>query len=442
MKWTDASSFLCLAHLAGACLLPEERAGGSIRRHNTRQIRNSGKAIGTGDRFNGGALFPIGLGSGNETDMSTILNVKEVNSALQGLAKEYGFETFTTPYTTYEGATMSGGTVGGQGTCDETYRVFLNGAIHARERGSSDNVLYFIADLLYAEKHGTGLTYGDKTYTNADVVTALSTGIVFLPLSNPDGVAYDQSTNSCWRKNRNPAAATNGDDDTVGVDLNRNFDFVWDLSKWATSVADEVASEDPSSEVYHGEAAFSEPETQSIKWVMDTYSKVRWFLDLHSYAGDILYSWGSDTDQSTNTAKNFLNSAYDSVRGKTSDSTTTGYGEYISSADLDNVSSVGKRMGTAMDAATGRSYTVMQSAYLYPTSGASDDYAFSRHFADPDLNLAYGYTVEFGFGNNKASCPFYPTDAQYIQNLQETNAGFMEFLLGAAEVGLGDSQAC
>ncbi|KAI1498312.1 hypothetical protein F5X99DRAFT_393965 [Biscogniauxia marginata] len=438
MKWTKVNCLVCLTKLVGACLLPEERQGGHISRVGSLQARDNGKAIGRGDRFDGGKLFPRGLGTGNETDLSTILNVDEVNSALQGLADEYGFETFTTPYKTYEGATISGGKVGGQGNGDDGYHIFLNAAIHARERGSSDNLIYFISDLLYAEKHGTGLSYGSKTYTNADVTTALSTGIVFLPLSNPDGVAYDQSSNSCWRKNRNPAAATGGDDDTVGIDLNRNFDFVWDLAKWASSVRNSVASSNPGSQVYHGASAFSEPETKSIKWVLDTFINLRWFIDLHSYAGDILYSWGSDTDQTANPYMNFLNSTYDRVRGITSDSTTTGYGEYISQEDLDNIQSVGTQVGRAMDDSTGRSYTVMQSAYLYPTSGASDDYAFSRHFADSTLNLVYGYTIEFGFGNNQASCPFYPTDDQYLLNIQETNAGFLEFLLAAAKVGLGD----
>ncbi|KAI1080937.1 hypothetical protein F5B20DRAFT_537938 [Whalleya microplaca] len=441
MRWAQASIVACIASLLSACLLPEERDG--IARQARRQVsRDNGIAIGTGDRFNGGELFPRGLGAGNQTDLSTLLNVDEINSALVGLANEYGFETFTAPYTTFEGATISGGKVGGQGTCNETYRVFLNAAIHARERGSSDNLIYFISDLLYADRYGTSLTYGDKIYSNDDVTKALSTGIVFLPLSNPDGVAYDQSTNSCWRKNRNPAASTGGNDDTIGIDLNRNFDFVWDLSKWASTVRSSVASDRPASEVYHGAEAFSEPESKSIKWVMDTFTKIRWFLDLHSYAGDILYSWGSDTDQGDYPYKNFLNASYDSIRGRTSDSTQTGYGEYIPDEDLDNISSAASRVKDAMDSSTGRSYVAMQSAYLYPTSGASDDYAYSRHFADPNVNLIYGYTVEFGFGNDRASCPFYPTDDEYILNMQETNAGFMEFLLGAAEIGLGDPQAC
>ncbi|KAI0408317.1 zinc carboxypeptidase [Xylaria palmicola] len=435
MKISQASSLLFLAGLTSSCLLPEERAGGSIRRSLDRRQGNNGKAIGTGDRFSGGKSFPRGIGSGNATDMSTILNVNEVTTGLQGLVTEYGIQTFTTPYKTYEGRSIMGAKVGGTG-CKTQYHVYLNGAIHARERGSHDSVLYFISDLLYAKKHGTGLTYGKKSYSNADVTKALSTGIVVTPLINPDGVNYDQTTNTCWRKNRNTKSSNSRDPDSVGIDLNRNFDFAWDLKKWAPSVANDVASSNPSSEVFHGTAIFSEPETQSIKYILDTYTKVRWFIDLHSYAGDVLYSWGSDTDQSTQPYKNFLNSTYDSVRGITGDSTSSKYGEYISAEDLNNVRTAGNRFGSAMSAAAGNKYTVMQSAYLYPTSGASDDYAFSRHIADPTKNKVYSYTVEFGFGNNQASCPFYPTAAQYTSILQETNAGFMEFLLAASDIGL------
>jgi murein tripeptide amidase MpaA len=433
MKFLQAGNLLLLAGLASSCLLPEERAGGSIRkliRRETNIVKDSGKAIGKGDRFNAGKSFPRGIGSGNATDMSTILNVNEVGTGLQGLVAEYGIQTFTTPYKTYEGRTITGAKIGGSGTCGNTrYHVYLNGAIHARERGSHDNVLYFISDLLYAKKHGTGLTYGNKTYTNADVVKALSTGIVFTPLINPDGVNYDQTTNSCWRKNRNLKSSNGKDDESVGVDLNRNFDFAWDLKKWAPSVASDVASSNPATEVFQGTAAFSEPETQSMKYIFDTFTKVRWFIDLHSFAGDVLYSWGSDTDQTTEPYKNFLNSTYDSTRGITDDSTTTKYGEYISATELNNAKTVGTRFGNAMSTSTGNKYTVMQSAYLYPTSGASDDYAFSRHYADPTKNLVYAYTVEFGIGNFRATCPFYPTDDQYTSSLKETNAGFSEYYL-------------
>ncbi|KAI0016762.1 hypothetical protein F4780DRAFT_782904 [Xylariomycetidae sp. FL0641] len=436
---------LSLAGLATACLLPEERHGGTLDRGPHLAARDTGKAIGTGDRFGGGAAYPRGLGSGNATDMGTILNVGEVRSGLLGLAREYpgGFATFTTPYPTYGGATLTGGKLGGPagGDCDDAvaYRVFLNGGIHARERGSPDNLLYFAADLLWAERAGAGLRYGARAYTHAQVRAALGAGVVVLPLSNPDGVAYDQASHSCWRKNRNPSSAAGTTTDVVGVDLNRNFDFVWELERWAPGARGAVASADPRSEVYHGAAAFSEAEARGVRWVLDAFAAVRWFADLHAYAGDVLYSWGSDTDQSADAGMNFRNATYDAVRGLTSDGA---YGEYVSAADLDAIAAVGARVGAAMAGAAGRPHTVQQSAYLYPTSGASDDYAFSRHFVNASLNRVHAYTIEFGFGNDQASCPFYPSDDQYITNMQEVGAGLMDFLLAAVEVGLGDPVVC
>lgn len=193
-----------------------------------------------------------------------------------------------------------------------------------------------------------------------------------------------------------------------------------------------------------GTAAFSEPETKNIKWVLDTFSKVRWFVDLHSYAGDVLYSWGSDTNQSRFPRMNFLNTTYNGVRGILSDTPGTGnaYGEYTPTNENTENIAAARRIGSAMSAAARRTYTVIPAADLYPTSGASDDYAYSRHFADTTKNLVHGYTIEFGFGNSGSSCPFYPTQAQHNANIQEIGAGFMETVLAAVDIGLGDSVVC
>jgi murein tripeptide amidase MpaA len=448
MKFTGVAALLCLAQLVQPCLLPEESTFEGAATFVRRQGGNSGLAIGTGDRFKDGTIAPRGLGTQPAgTLLGPIMSTKEVKSAFNGLAKEYGLKTFTAPYKTYENATLFGGMIGGkfEGKCTESYRVFFNAAIHARERGSSDNLLYFLGDLLYANKNKLGLTYGGRTYTALQVRKAVSTGIIFLPLSNPDGVAYDQATNSCWRKNRNPASATPGNAASIGIDLNRNFDFLWDFPKeFTTTVAPNVASNNPAAQTFHGVAPFSEPETKSIKWVMDKFDKLRWFLDIHSYTGVVLYNWGSDENQKDLPGMNFLNSTFDSVRGLMPDDPSTGivYSEYIPTTDWKEKIYAAMRMGNAMDASTGRHYEVTQSAYLYPTSGASDDYAYSRHFSDPSKEKIHGYTVEFGFGNSESSCPFYPTQEQYQMNLMETAAGFMEFLLSAEEIGLGDRGSC
>jgi murein tripeptide amidase MpaA len=52
---------------------------------------------------------------------------------------------------------------------------------------------------------------------------------VIIPLTNPDGMAYDQNSDTCWRKNRNTDARSTSSyrfSKDIGVDLNRNFDFV------------------------------------------------------------------------------------------------------------------------------------------------------------------------------------------------------------------------
>lgn len=439
LLWT----LITLSSMTLGCLLPEERDDNKLKTVIRRQS-GTGMPIGTGDRFNGGAIAPRGLGT-QSTTFSTLLNVKEIKSGLEGLVGAYGIQTFETPYKTYEGATVLGAKVGGTGgSCNNAFRVFFNGNIHARERGSMDSVVYFISDLLYANKNNIGLTYGSKTYTNAQVKTALSAGIVFIPLSNPDGVAYDQSTHSCWRKNRNPGSGS-GSGQSVGVDLNRNFDFLWDFRNlFASSIQSSLASTSPSSQTYHGTSVFSEPETKNIKWVFDTYSKIRWFIDLHSDGGDVLYSWGSDENQSKWPYMNFLNDSYSSVRGLLSDipGCGRGYGEYTPTADLNTNIATAQRIASAMTAGGGRAYTALQAAAVYPTSGASDDYAYSRHFADPSKNLVHAYTVEYGFGNSAASCPFYPSVSQYNSNLKATSAGFMELLLSAVELGLGDVPTC
>jgi hypothetical protein len=67
------------------------------------------------------------------------------------------------------------------------------------------------------------------------------------------------------------------------------------------------------------------------------------------------------------------------VRGRVND---TAYREYISQSDLDIVTTLSAEIDTSITAVGGDSYGAEQAFGLYPTSGASDDYAFSRSFAD------------------------------------------------------------
>src|SRR5437867_5784979 len=52
-----------------------------------------------------------------------------------------------------------------------------------------------------------------------------------VPVVNPDGYAYTESSDRYWRKNRRD----NGDG-TFGVDLNRNWGYQWGLSSGSSGV--------------------------------------------------------------------------------------------------------------------------------------------------------------------------------------------------------------
>jgi hypothetical protein len=73
----------------------------------------------------------------------------------------------------------------------------------------------------------------------------------------------------------------------------------------------------------------------------------------------------------------------------------------------------------------------LQAVGLFPTSGASDDYAYSRYRANAKVNKVHGFTMEFAPSGN-----FYPTLPEYHNNLKDTGAGLMEFCLAAADAGL------
>jgi hypothetical protein len=150
--------------------------------------------------------------------------------------------------------------------------VFYNGLTHAREPIGMEVLLYFMWDLL--------TTYGTDS---------LSTSLVnnrelwFVPVVNPDGYEYNRLTNpnggGMWRKNRR--ACVGGDS---GVDLNRNFDYMWGYD-------DEGSSPYCWDETYRGSAGFSEPETQVWRDFMNSRD-FKMTLDNHTFGNDLLYPWG------------------------------------------------------------------------------------------------------------------------------------------------------
>ena len=99
--------------------------------------------------------------------------------------------------------------------------------VHGREWGGPDILVYFAVRLLRAYRDGKGVRLGRRSFTAAqirEIVEGLD--IVVLPQVNPDGRHFSMERHPMWRKNRRPAPRGRGHK-CIGVDLNRNFPFLW-----------------------------------------------------------------------------------------------------------------------------------------------------------------------------------------------------------------------
>lgn len=267
--------------------------------------------------------------------------------------------------------------------------VLITGGMHAREWGGSDVCVAFATNLLRSYRARRRLRYGNKVFAAKDVRAMLENLDIFVVADvNPDGKAYSQSVdpghpeNFWWRKNRRLSGLPGGGE---GVDLNRNFDFLWSSGIGTTTDATQFT--------YKGPESFSEPEARNVRWLLDTHEHIGYFVDVHSFGELILYSWGDDENQDDSPAQSFLNPAFDGLRGLVGDSA---YREFMGGDDQATLVDLAQGMNAALNEVRGTSYTVDQAVGLYPTSGASDDYAFSRHRVDAARRKVYGFTIEFG----------------------------------------------
>ncbi|CAH2094781.1 unnamed protein product [Euphydryas editha] len=143
--------------------------------------------------------------------------------------------------------------------------VIVEGAIHGNEWISTEFVTYLIQKLINADKSlNTKLKRVAKKYQ-----------WLLIPVVNPDGYDYSMKVDRLWRKNRRDLG--NG---TVGVDLNRNFDY---------NFCKHGGSNDPKNEYYCGPKPFSEPETQALsKFVHLHHGNLNFYFAFHSYGQKII----------------------------------------------------------------------------------------------------------------------------------------------------------
>ncbi|XP_033334246.2 carboxypeptidase B [Megalopta genalis] len=230
--------------------------------------------------------------------------------------------------------------------------VWIDAGMHAREWIGTAVATYIVSQLV--EKN---VSY-TKLLDNSDWM--------ILPVANPDGYEFTHTGDRLWRKTRSNHEEEQEDSRLLqlvnhyakwfwgkceGVDPNRNFGYHWG------EMDEGGASSDPCHETYAGPRAFSEPETQAMAdYILANKENIRMYLTLHSYSQMWLVPWGytyskpSDYLELANAAKKAIN-AISKVHG-------TDY-----------------QLGPSSD-------------LLYPTSGASDDWAKGV------AGIKYAYTVE------------------------------------------------
>ncbi|KAM9650950.1 carboxypeptidase A2 [Trichechus inunguis] len=146
--------------------------------------------------------------------------------------------------------------------------IWLDAGIHAREWVTQATALWTANKIA-------------SDYGNDPSVTSIldAMDIFLLPVTNPDGYVFSQTSNRMWRKTRSKVSGSL----CVGVDPNRN---------WDAGFGGPGASSNPCSDSYHGPSANSEIEVKAIVDFIKTHGNVKAFITLHSYSQLLMFPYG------------------------------------------------------------------------------------------------------------------------------------------------------
>ena len=231
-------------------------------------------------------------------------------------------------------------------TDDATEPKVLHSAIHhAREPMSMSQTIFYMWYLL------------ENYATNEEVQFLVdNTEIFFVPCINVDGYleneANDPAGFGMHRKNKANVGTTN-----PGVDLNRNYSYGWNTTG---------VSADPNNDTYPGTSAFSEPETQAMKWLVENYGFTSAF-NAHSYGQLLLYPVGTTVNEFAD------------------------HHDYFGALSGHMCSENG--------------YSPQKSSELYPASGDSDDWMYKVDIGQGMKDTVFAMTPEVG-------TDFWPAQAQ------------------------------
>ncbi len=225
-------------------------------------------------------------------------------------------------------------------TVDESgeKEVLYTAIHHAREPNAMTATLFYMWYML------------ENYASSAEIQHLLNNSeLYFVPCLNPDGYIYNETTNpnggGMHRKNRRNIGTTN-----KGVDLNRNYSYGWGTTG---------VNFNPNNDTYPGTGAFSEAETQAMKWFCENHD-FKLAFNAHTYGDDLLFPIGTTTAEFA-VHHNYFNRF-------------TGY------------------------MAQHNGYTFMKSSSLYPASGDSDDYMYNDDLSNKPR--VFAITPEIGNGGD------------------------------------------
>ncbi|KAF2016953.1 hypothetical protein BU24DRAFT_387829 [Aaosphaeria arxii CBS 175.79] len=267
-----------------------------------------------------------------------------------------------------QGRALTGIHIWGSGGKGSKPAVLFHGTVHAREWISTMTTEYLAYQLL-------------TKYASDTTVKALVDKFDFyiIPIVNPDGFVYTQTTDRLWRKNRQTVSTST----CVGRDNNRNWPYKWEVTGGAST--------NPCSETFKGLAASDAPENRAMVSHVNSLRDgrgLRLYLDIHSYGQYILWPYG-----------------------------------YTCSGVVENDAqhrSIASRAAAAIRAISGTAYTIGPAcSTLYATTGDSTDYT------DAVGNATYSYTYEL---RDRGTYGFSLPASQIQPTVVETWAGVLSML--------------
>ena len=331
---------------------------GDVQKYYVEQNHNAAPSIeknATCSGTSGSTVFsPATPSNFNLGTMGGYLKYQEMLDELDAMAAQYpNLITLKAPISTFitiENRPIYYVKISDNASVNETEpKVLYTSVHHAREPLSMSESIFYMWYLL------------ENYQTNLEVKYLVdNTQMFFVPCINPDGYVYNETTNpnggGMHRKNRRNVGTTN-----KGVDLNRNYSYGWGTTGISMNV---------NNDTYPGTGAFSEQETQAMRWFVQNHNFVSAF-NAHTFGNTLLYPIGT-------TAAEFAD-----------------HHDYLTDLSSHMVEMNG--------------YFAQKSSGLYPASGDSDDFMYKQDIGIGLKDTIFAMTPEIGTDFWPASSEIIPT---------------------------------